>query len=179
MLNVWLDEPQAGIKIVRINVNNLRYANITTLKAESEEELKSLWMRVRVKKLTWSSILQKYTNIMESGPITSWQIEKGKIERSDTFPFLGSKVSVDNNYSHEIKRHWLFGRKPVTNLGRVLKSRDNILPTKIYSQSYGFSRSHVQIWELDHKEDWALKNWYFQIVMLQKTLESSLDSKEI
>ena len=116
---------------------------------------------------------------MESSPITSWQIEKGKIESSDTFPFLGSKVTVDNNCGYEIKRCWLFGRKPVTKLGRVLKSRDIVLPTKVYSQSYGFSRSHVQIWELDHKEDWTLKNWYFQIVMLEKTLESSLDSKEI
>ena len=92
------------------------------------------------------------------------------------FIFLDFIITADGNCSHEIKRHLLLGRKPMTNLDSVLQSRDITLP---YSQSYGFSRSHVWMSELDHKEGWALKNWYFWTVVLVKTLESPLDCKEI
>ena len=93
------------------------------------------------------------------------------------FIFLGSKITADGDYSHEMKRHWLLGRKVITNLYRILKSRDITLPTK--GQSFGFSNSHVCMWELDYKESWVLKNWCFWTVMLGKTLESPLDSEEI
>ena len=94
--------------------------------------------------------------------------------------FLGFKITADGDCSHEIKRCLLLGRKAMTNLDTVLKSRDITLPTKVYnSQSYGFSSSHVRMCDLDHKESWALKNWCFQTVVLEKTLENLLDSKEI
>ena len=94
--------------------------------------------------------------------------------------FLGSKITADGDCSHEIKRCLLFGRKLMTNLDSILKSRDSTLPTKVLSsQSYGFPNSHVWMWELDHKESWVLKNWCFWTVVLEKTLESPLDCKEI
>ena len=97
---------------------------------------------------------------------------------SDNFIFLGSKITEDDDYSHELKR--LLGRKAMTNLDSILKSRDITLPTKVCcSQSYGFSSSHVWMWELDHKEGWGPKNWCFWTVVLEKTLESPLDCKEI
>ena len=95
------------------------------------------------------------------------------------FIFLISKITADGDCSHEIKRHLLLGRKAVTNLDSILKSRDVTLPTSLYSQSYGFSSSHVWIWELDYKESWVPKNWSFWTVVLEKTLESPLDCKEI
>ena len=118
---------------------------------------------------------------MASGPITSWQIEGGKVEAVTDFIFLGSKITTDSDCSHEIKRHLLLGRKAMTNLDSILKSRDISLSTKVhlYSQSYGLSSSHVWMWELDHKEGWALKNWCFWTVVLVKTLESPLDCMEI
>ena len=120
------------------------------------------------------------TKTMASGPITSWQIDGRKVETVTDFIFLGSKITVDSDCSHEMKRHLLLGRKAMANLDRVFKSRNITLLTKVhYSQSYGFSSSHVQMWELDHKEGWALKNWCFQIVVLEKTLESPLDSQDI
>ena len=94
--------------------------------------------------------------------------------------FLGSKITADGDSSHEIKRRLLLGRKVMTNLDSILKSRDITLPTKVHlGQSYGLSSGHVWMWELDHKESWALKNWCFWTVMLEKTLESALDSMEI
>ena len=95
------------------------------------------------------------------------------------FIFLGSKITADGNYSHEIKRHLLLGRKAMTNLDSILKSRDITLLTKVRIVKYGFSSSHVWIWELDYKESWAPKNWCFWTVVLEKTLESPLDSKDI
>ena len=97
------------------------------------------------------------------------------------FIFLGSKITTDSDCSHEIKRHLLLGRKAMTNLDSILKSRDISLSTKVhlYSQSYGLSSSHVWMWELDYKEGWVLKNWCFWTVVLKKTLESPLDCKEI
>ena len=118
--------------------------------------------------------------IMASGPITSWQIDREKKETVTGFIFLGSKISVDGDCSHEIKRWLLLRRKAMTDLDSVLKSRDITLLTKVHiSQSYDFSCSHVWVWELDHKEGWAPKNWCFRTVVLEKTLESPLDCKEI
>ena len=117
---------------------------------------------------------------MASGPITSWQIDGETMETMTDFIFSGSKITADGDCSHEIKRCLLLGRNTMTNLDSILKSRDITLPTKVHlSQSYGFSSSHVWMWELNHTEGWALKNWCFWTVVLEKTLESPLDCKEI
>ena len=117
---------------------------------------------------------------MESCSIISWQIEGEKVEAVTYFLFLGSKITVDGDCSHEIRRQFLLGRKAMTNLDSVLKSRDITLPTKgPSSQGYGFSSGHVWIWELDCEESWAPRNWCFWSVVLEKTLESPLDCKEI
>ena len=113
---------------------------------------------------------------MASSPITSWQIEGEKVEIVTDFLFLGSKITTDDDCSHEIRRRLLLGRKAMTNLDSVLKSRDITLLTKV---RYGLPSGHVQLWELDHKEGRGLKNWCLQTVMLEKTPESSLDSKDI
>ena len=128
-----LEEKQAGIKIARRNINTFRYADDTTLKAESEEELKSLLMKVKKenKKVGLKLNIQK-TKIMASGPITSWEIDGETVETMADFIFLGSKISADCDCSHEIKRHLLLGRKVMTNLDSILKSRDITLPTKFY-----------------------------------------------
>ena len=115
---------------------------------------------------------------MASGPITSWQIDGETMETVRDFIFLGSKITADGACSHEIKRCLLLGRKAITNLDSILKRRD-IANKGPSSQSYGFSISHVYMWELDHKESWALKNWCFWTLVLEKTLESPVDSKEI
>ena len=132
MRNAGLEEAQAGIKIARRNINNLRYADDTTLMAESEEELKSLLMKVKEEseKVGLKLKFQK-TKIMASGPITSWRIDGETMETVTDFILLGSKITADGDYSHEIKRHLLLGRKAMTNLDSILKSRDIILPTKV------------------------------------------------
>ena len=132
MRNARLDEAQAGIKIVGRNINNLRYADDTTLMAESEEELKSLLMKVKEEseKVGLKLNIQK-TKIMASGPITPWQIDVETVETATDFISLGSKVTADGNCSHEIKRRLLFGRKAMTNLDSIFKSRDITLPTKV------------------------------------------------
>ena len=129
--NTGLEETQAGIKISRRNINNLRYADDTTLMAESEEQLKSLLMKVKEEseKVGLNLNIQK-TKIMASGPITSWQIDGETVETVSDFIFLGSKITADGDCSHEIKRRLLLGRK-VTNLDSILKSRDITLPTKV------------------------------------------------
>ena len=100
------------------------------------------------------------------------------MEKVTDFIFLGSKITVDSDYSHEIKRHLIIGRKTMTNLDSILKKqRHHFVDKGLYSQSYGFSSSHIQMWELDHKEGWALKNWWLRTVVLEKTLESPLDCK--
>ena len=119
------------------------------------------------------------TKIMSSSPITSWQTDGETMETVADFIFLGSKITADGDCSHEIKIHLLLGRKAMTNLDIILKSRDYFADKGPYSQSYGFSSSHVWMWELDHKEDWKLKNWFFWTVVLEKTLESPLAYKEI
>ena len=125
MRNAWLEEAQAGIKIARRNINNLRYADDTTLMAESEEELKSLLMKVKEEseKVDLKLNIQK-TKIMASGPITSWQIDGQTVETVSDFIFWGSKITADGDWNHEIKRHLLLGRKVMTNLDSILKSRD-------------------------------------------------------
>ena len=132
MRNAGLEEAQVGIKIARRNINNLRYADDTTLMAESEEELKSLLMKVKVEseKVGLKLNIQK-TKIMASGPITSWQIDGETVETVSDFIFLGSTITTDGDYSHEIKRHLLLGRKALTTLESILKSRDITLPTKV------------------------------------------------
>ena len=132
MRNVGLEETQAGIKIAGRNVNNLRCADDTTLRAESKEELKSLLMKVKEKseKVGLRCNIQK-TKIMTSGPITSWQINGETVETMTDFIFLGSKITADGDFSHEIKRCLLLGRKVMTNLDSIFKSRDITLPTKV------------------------------------------------
>ena len=133
MPNARLDEAQAGIKIAGSNINNLRYANDTTLMADSEEELKSLLMKVKEEneKVGLKLNIQK-TKIMASGPITSWEIDGETVETVRDFIFLGSKISADGDCSHEIKRCLLLGRKGMTNLDSILKSRDFTLPTNVH-----------------------------------------------
>ena len=114
---------------------------------------------------------------MATDPITSWQIVGEKVEAVTSFIFLGSQITVDSDYSHEIKRCLLLGRKIKTKLNSLLKSRD-FTDKGPSSQSYDFSNSHVWMWKLDHKEDWVPENWCFSIVVLEKTLESPLGSKE-
>ena len=129
MRNAGLEEAQAGIKITGRNINNLRYADDTTLMAESEEELKSLLMKVKVESENVGLKLNiQKTKIMASGPITSWQIDG---ETVSDFIFGGSKITADGDCSHEIKRRLLLGRKVMTNLDSILKSRDITLPTKV------------------------------------------------
>ena len=132
MQNAGLDEAQAAIKISRRNINNLRFADATTLMAESEEKLKSLLMKVKEEreKAGLKLNIQK-TKIMASGPITSWQIDGETVETVSDFIFRGSKITTDGDFSHEIKRHLLLGRKVLTNLESILKSRDITLPTKV------------------------------------------------
>ena len=127
-----MDEAQAGIKIAGRNINNLRYADDTTLMAESEEELKSLLMKVKEesKKIVLKLNIQK-TKIMISGPITSWQIDGETVETVSDFILGGSKITADDDCSHEIKRHLLLGRKVMANLDSIFKSRDFILSTKV------------------------------------------------
>ena len=129
MRKAGLDEAQAGIKIAGRNINNLRYADDTTLMAESEEEPKNLLMKEKSEKVSLKLNIQK-TKIMASSPITSWQIDGETVETVDDFIFLGSKISVDGDCSHKIKRCLLLGRKVMTNLDSILKSRDIVFPTK-------------------------------------------------
>ena len=135
MRNVGLEEAQAGIKIAGRNINNLRYADYsTTLMAESEEELKSLLMKVKSEeneKVDLKLNIQK-TKIMACSPITSWEIDGETVETVSDFTFLGTKITADGDCSHEIKRHLLLGRKVMTNLDSIFKSRDITLPTKVH-----------------------------------------------
>ena len=133
MHNAGLDEAQAGIKIAGRNINNLRYADDTTLIAETEEELKSLLMKVKEEseKVGLKLNIQK-TKIMASGPITLWQIDRETMESVTDFIFLGSKITADGDCSHEIKGRLLLGRKAMTNLDSIFKSRDITLPTKVH-----------------------------------------------
>ena len=194
MRNAALEETQAGIKIARRNINNLRYADDTTLMAESEtfyfkseafyflQEVKSLLMKVKEEseKVGLKLNIQK-TKITASGPITSWEIDGETVETVSDYIFGGSKITADGDGSHEIKRHLLLGRKVMTNLDskHIKKQRHYFVNKGPSSQGYGFSSGHVWMWKLDYKESWVPKNWCFWTVVLEKTLESSLDCKEI
>ena len=145
MRNTGLDKAQAGIKIAQRNTNNLRYADDTTLMAESEEELKSLLMKVKEEseKVGLKLNIQK-TKIMASGHITSWQVDGEAVETVTDFIFLGSKITADDDCSHEIKRRLLLGRKAMTNLDSILKKQRHYFANKgPSSQNYGFSSRHV------------------------------------
>ena len=145
MRNAGLEGAQAAIKIARRNINNLRYANDTTLMAESEEELKSLLMKVKEEgeKVDLKINIQK-TKIMASGPITSWEIGGETVETVSDFVFLGSKITADGDCSHEIKRCLLLGRKVMTNLDSILqKQRHTFVNKGPSSQGYRFSCGHV------------------------------------
>ena len=173
MRNARLNKSQAGLMIARRNINNLRYADDTTPVAESKEEQKNLLMKMKKEneKAGLKLNIQK-TKIMASSLITSWNIDGETMETVTGFIFLGSKNSADGGLSHETKRHLLLGRKAMTNLYRILKSRDITLPTKICnSQSYGFSNSHIWMWELNHKEGWVPQNWCFYLWCWRRLLQ--------
>ena len=145
MRNAGLEEAQAGIQIARRNINNLRYADVTTLMEENEEELKSLLMKVKEEseKVGLKLNIQK-TKIMASGPITSWQIDGETVETVSDVILGGSKITADGDCSHEIKRCLLLGRKVMTNLDSIFKNRDITLPTKIHLvKAMVFSSGHV------------------------------------
>ena len=175
MRNAGLEEAQAGIKIARRNINNLRYADDTTLMVESEEELKSLLMKVKEEseKVGLKLNIQE-TKIMASGPITSWKIDGETVETVSDFIFGGSKITADGDCSHEIKRHLLLRRKVMTNLGSIFKSRDITLPTKVCLVkaivfpvvTYG-----CVSWTIKKADAFQLWCW--------RRLKSPLDSKEI
>ena len=173
MRNTGLEEAQAGLEIAGENMNNLRYADGTTLIAESEEELKSLLMKVKEEseKIGLKLNIQK-TKILASDPITSWQIDGETVETVADFIFFGSKITVDGDCTHEIKRCLLLGRKAMTDLDGILKSRHYFANKGPSSQDYGFSSGHVWMWELDYKESWVPKNRSFWTVVLEKTWES-------
>ena len=160
MWNDRLDEPQAGIKIARRNINNLRYADDTTLMAESEEELKSLLMKVKEEseKAGLKLNIQK-TKIMASSPITSWQID-GKIMKTvRDFIFVDSKMPVDSDCSHEIERHLLLGTKAMTNLDSVLKSRDISLLTNVHlvkAMVFPVVKYGCENWTVNKAEHWRI-----------------------
>ena len=133
MRNVGLEEAEAGIKTARRNINNLRYADDTTLMAESEEELKSLLMKVKEESEKFGLKLNiRKTKFVASGPITSWEIDGETVETVSEFIYLGSKITADGDWSHEIKRRLLLGGKVMTNPDSILKSRDITLPTKVH-----------------------------------------------
>ena len=169
MWNAGLDEAQAGIKISGRYINNFKYADDTTLMAESKEELKSLLMKVKEEseKAGLKLNIQKM-KIMASGPITSWQIDGETVETVTDFIFLGSKITVDSDYSHEIKRCLLFGRKAMTNLDSILKSRDITLPTKVRLVKalifpvvmYGYESCTIK--KAEHQRIDAFELWYWK-----------------
>ena len=153
MRNFGLDEAQAGIKIARRNINNLRYTDDTTLMAEREEELKSLLMKVKeeTEKVGLKLNIQK-TKIMASGPITSWETDGETVETVADFILGGSKITADGDFSHAIKRRLPLGRKALTNLDSVLKSRDITLPTKVHIVKAIIFPIVMYGCELDYKE---------------------------
>ena len=178
--NAGLEETQAGIKIAERNINNLRYADDTILTAESEEELKSLLMKVKVEseKVGLKLNIQK-TKIMVSGPITSWEIDGETVETVSGFIFLGSKITADGFCSHEIKRLLFLGRKVMSNLDSILRSRDITLPTKVHlvkAMIFPVVMYGCESWTIKKAEHQRIEA--FQLV-LEKTLESPLDCKEI
>ena len=181
MWNVGLDEAKVRIQIARRNISNLRYVDDYhpySRKWRGTEE--PLDKGERREWNNWLKTQHSKNEDLASGPITSWQIDWETMETVADFIFLGSKITGDGDCSHEIERCLLVGRKAMTNLYSIFKSRHITLLTKVlYNQSCGFSSSHVRMWELDHKESWVTKNWYFWTVVLGKTLESPLDCEDI
>ena len=180
MRNPELEEAQAGMKIAGRNINNLRYADDTTLMAESEEELKSLLMKVKEEseKVGLKLNIQKM-KIMAPGPITSWEIDGERVETVSDFIFLGSKITADGDCSHEIKRRLLLGRKVMTNLRSIFKSRDITLPTKVRlvkAMVFPVVMYGCESWTVKKAERRRIDA--FELV-LEKTLQSPLDCKEI
>ena len=176
MRNAGLDETEAGIKIAWRNINHLRYVDDTTFMAESEEELKSLLMKVKEEseKVGLKLNIQK-TKIMASGPITSWQTDGETMETVRDLILGGSKITADGDCSHEIKRCLLLGRKVMTNLDSILKSREITLSTKVH-----LVKAMVFPVAMYGCEKWTIKKAEHQrIVVVEKTLESPLDCKEI
>ena len=164
--NAGLEETQARIKIAGRNINYLRYADDTTLMAESEEELKSLLVKVKEEseKVDLKLNIQK-TKIMASGPITSWQIDGETMETVTDFILEGSKMTADGDCSHEIKRHFLLGRKAMTNLDNILKSRDITLPTKVKAMVFPVIMYGCASWTIKKAECQkidAFKLWYWR-----------------
>ena len=180
MWHAGLDDVQAGIKNTEENINNLRYADDTTLMAESEEELKSLWMKVKEEneKVGLKLNIQK-TKVMASGPITSWQTDGKTVETVRDFIFLGSKITADGDCNHEIKRRLLLGRKSMTNLDSILKSRDITLSTKVClvkAMVFLVVMYGCESWTIKKAERWridAFELWCW------RRLESPLDCKVI
>ena len=160
MRNAGLDEAQAGIKIARKNINNLQYADDITIMVESEEELKSLLMKVKVESEKVGSKLNiQKTKIMAPSPITSWQVDGETMETVRDFILMGSKITADGDCSHEIKRCLLLGRKVMTNLDSLSKSRDITLPTKIL-----IVKAMVFPVVMYGCESWTIKNTEHQII---------------
>ena len=181
MRNAGLAEAQAGIKIAKRNIHYLRYADDTTLMAESEEELKSLLMKVKEEndKAGLKLSIQK-TKIMASGPITSWQVNGETMETVTDFILGGSKITADGDCSHEIKRRLLLGRKLMTNLDSILKSREITLPTKVClvkAMVFPVVMYGCESWTIKKVE--CQRTDAFELWCLEKTLESLLDCKEI
>ena len=143
MRKAGLEEARAGIKITRRNINQLRYVDDNTFMAESEEELKNLLMKVKEESENVDLMINIQKMIMASVPITSWQMDGETVETESDFIFLGSSITADGDCSHEIKRHLLLGRKVMTNLDSIFKSRDITCQQNLSSQGYGFSSGHV------------------------------------
>ena len=181
MGNAGLNEAWAGIKVAGRNINNLKYTDNTILKTESKEELKILLMKVKEysEKAGLKLNIQK-TKIMASSPITSWQIDEETMETVTDFILGGSKITANGDRSHEIKRHLLLGRKVMTNLDSMLKSRDITWPAKVHLVKAMVFPVVIYRWRVGlYKESWVVKNWYFWTVVLEKTLKRPLDYKEI
>ena len=178
MRNAGLEETQAGIKMAGRNINNLRHADDTILMAESEEELKSLLMKEKESEKAGLKLIIQNIKIMASGPITSWQTDGETVETVADFMFFGSKITADGDCSHKIKRHLLLGRKVITNLDSILKSRDITLSTKIR-----LVKAMVFPVVMYGCESWSVKRAERRRIdvseMLEKTLESPLDYKQI
>ena len=179
MRNAGLEETQAGIKIARRNINNFRYAYDTTLIAESEKELKSLLMKVKEEgeKVGLKLNIQK-TKFMASGPITSWDIDGETVETVSDFIFLGSKITADGDCSHEIKRCLLLGRKVMTNVDSIFKSRDITLPTKVRlvkAMVFPVVMYGCECWTVKKTERRRIDAFE---LLLDKTLESPLDCRD-
>ena len=160
------------------NINNLRYADDTTFMAESKEKLKSFLSWKEGSEIVGLKLNTQKTNIMASGPITSWQIDGETVETVTDFIFLGSKITEDYNCSHEIKRCLLLGRKAMTNLDGILKNRDIFANKGSSSQSCGFSSSHIWMWNLDCKESWAWKNYAFELWCWRRLLRVPWTAKD-